>query len=235
MLLWQGNNLNVPQLRRETHDVLPWCTLDFSRLPNNRPAKLTKELPAAEATTWLNNTKTAMKPFVGSGGYINYPDPLLINSSTWQQFYYGDNYGTYRTVKTKWAFGFRPWFSPIASWSCQVMYENWARKKVGLMSSFEAWNSSDKAENLGNTSFEQMWACPIATRVLILWWLSWCLAFIPLHTDQSNLWIIDFCQSELIPNICKTCFSLLGHSLFPHAYSWSNTSYDGVNRIFFLR
>lgn len=42
-----------------------------------------------------------MKPYVGQGAYINYPDPILAATSSWPQAYYGGNLDAYVAVKTK--------------------------------------------------------------------------------------------------------------------------------------
>ena len=44
---------------------------------------------------------SAMKPYVGQGTYINYPDPLLAATPAWQYDYYGDNLAEYIAVKTR--------------------------------------------------------------------------------------------------------------------------------------
>ena len=57
--------------------------------------------PADAASSWLSSTVLAMKPYVGQGNYINYPDPLLAATSAWQYDYYGDNLAEYIAVKTR--------------------------------------------------------------------------------------------------------------------------------------
>ena len=55
-------------------------------------------MPTEAATQWLQSTKAAMKPYVGVGAYINYPDPLLAATS-WYRDYYGGNLEKYAQIK----------------------------------------------------------------------------------------------------------------------------------------
>ena len=56
---------------------------------------------AAAATQWLTSTTEAMKPYVGQGAYINYPDPILAATPSWPEAYYGGNLQRYIAVKTE--------------------------------------------------------------------------------------------------------------------------------------
>ncbi len=49
----------------------------------------------------MSSVTQALKPYVGQGNYINYPDPLLAATTSWPTACYGGNLQAYADVKTK--------------------------------------------------------------------------------------------------------------------------------------